>query len=229
MPEVVEDIIKETSQKVIIDRNEKAAIQPKITFYEGKPSEEKEKEEIDKVIKLEKELSYKMTYEIMPEITLPKYESISVVKKIAEVTTEDIDESLLKISEENKSFTEKNDKEKAEVGDQVTIDFIGKIDGEVFEGGSANDAPLILGSGSFIPGFEDQLEGASKDKDLDMSTLISLICSCLCSAMVVQRMVNFPFKSPPIMMMLAACCFLSCCSSVMLTKDTYDRFTHKSE
>ena len=68
-----------------------------------------------------------------------------------------------------------------------------------------------------------------KDKDLDMSTLISLICSCLCSAMVVQRMVNFPFKSPPIMMMLAACCFLSCCSSVMLTKDTYDRFTHKSE
>ena len=71
---------------------------------------------------------------------------ISVVKKIAEVTTEDIDESLLKISEENKSFTEKNDKEKAEVGDQVTIDFIGKIDGEVFEGGSANDAPLILGS-----------------------------------------------------------------------------------
>ena len=168
MPEVVEDIIKETSQKVIIDRNEKAAIQPKITFYEGKPSKEKEKEEIDKVIKLEKELSYKMTYEIMPEITLPKYESISVVKKIAEVTTEDIDESLLKISEENKSFTEKNDKEKAEVGDQVTIDFIGKIDGEVFEGGSANDAPLILGSGSFIPGFEDQLQGASKDKDLDI-------------------------------------------------------------
>ena len=68
-----------------------------------------------------------------------------------------------------------------------------------------------------------------KDKDLDTSTLISLICSCMCSAMVVQKMISFPLKSPPYLMMLAACCLSSCCSSVMVTKDTYDRFTHKSE
>lgn len=86
--------------------------------------------------------------------------------------------------------------------------------------------------GVSVPGaglFTAPVVAFQKDKDLDMSTLISLICSCLCSAMVVQRMVNFPIKSPPFMMALAACCFLSCCSSVMLTKDTYDRFTHKSE
>jgi len=86
--------------------------------------------------------------------------------------------------------------------------------------------------GVSVPGaglFTAPVVAFQKDKDLDASTMISLICSCLCSAMVVQRMVNFPFKSPPIIMMLAACCFLSCCSSVMLTKDTYDRFTHKSE
>jgi len=86
--------------------------------------------------------------------------------------------------------------------------------------------------GVSVPGaglFTAPVVAFQKDKDLDASTMISLICSCLCSAMVVQRMVNFPFKSPPIMMKLAACCFLSCCSSVMLTKDTYDRFTHKSE
>lgn len=79
-----------------------------------------------------------------------------------------------------------------------------------------------------LPGaglFTAPVVAFQKDKDLDMSTLISLICSCLCSAMIVQRMVSFPFKSPPIMMMLAACCFSSCSSSVMITRDTYDRFT----
>jgi hypothetical protein len=82
--------------------------------------------------------------------------------------------------------------------------------------------------GVSVPGaglFTAPVVAFQKDKDLDMSTLISLICSCLCSAMIVQRMVSFPFKSPPIMMMLAACCFSSCSSSVMVTRDTYDRFT----
>ena len=82
--------------------------------------------------------------------------------------------------------------------------------------------------GVSVPGaglFTAPVVAFQKDKDLDMSTLISLICSCLCSAMIVQRMVSFPFKSPPIMIMLAACCFSSCSSSVMVTRDTYDRFT----
>jgi ABC-type Fe3+-siderophore transport system permease subunit len=86
--------------------------------------------------------------------------------------------------------------------------------------------------GVSVPGaglFTAPVVAFQKDKDLDMSTLISLICSCMCSVMIVQRMINFPVKSPPFMMMLAACCLSSCCSSVMVTKDTYDRFTRKSE
>ena len=82
--------------------------------------------------------------------------------------------------------------------------------------------------GVSVPGaglFTAPVVAFQKDKDLDMSTLISLICSCLCSIMVVQRMVSFPIKSPPFMMALAACCFSSCSSSVMVTRDTYDRFT----
>ena len=85
---------------------------------------------------------------------------------------------------------------------------------------------------NILPGaglFTAPVVAFQKDKDLDASTMISLICSCLCSAMIVQKMVKIPFKAPPIMMMLAVCCFSSCCSSVMLTKDTYDRFTRKSE
>ena len=98
--------------------------------------------------------------------------------------------------------------------------------------------PIILGAlgldalGVSIPGMglvTAPVVAFQKDKDLDMSTLISLICSCMCSAMIVQRMIGFPFKSPPIMMILAVCCVSSGFSSVMITKDTYDRFTRKSE
>jgi len=98
--------------------------------------------------------------------------------------------------------------------------------------------PIILGAlgldalGVSVPGMglvTAPVVAFQKDKDLDVSTLISLICSCMCSAMIVQRMIGFPFKSPPIMMILAVCCVSSGFSSVMITKDTYDRFTRKSE
>ena len=169
MPEIIEDLVKETSAKAMSDRNERPAIQPKITFYEGKASEDKEKEAIDKIIKLEMDLSYKMIYEILPEINIPKYSSISITKKIAKVTKEDIEESLKRIAEENKSYEEKKSNEKAKPGDQLTIDFVGKIDGEAFDGGSANDAPLVIGSGAFIPGFEEQLTGSGKDQEVSVS------------------------------------------------------------
>ena len=98
--------------------------------------------------------------------------------------------------------------------------------------------PVLLGAlgldalGVSIPGvglLTSPAVAFDKDKDFDVSTFISLLCSCMCSVLVVQRMISFPFKSPPILMMLALCCFSSCSSSVMLTKDTFDRFTRKSE
>ena len=82
--------------------------------------------------------------------------------------------------------------------------------------------------GVSVPGaglFTAPVVAFQKDKDLDMSTLISLICSCMCSAMVVQRLIGAPFKPPQLMMILGVCFASSCFSSVMITKDTYDRFT----
>jgi len=168
MPEVIEETVKETSAKVLSDRNEKPAIQPKINFYDGKPSEEKEKEAIDKVINAEKDLSYTMIYEVIPEIAVPKYDTISITKRIAKVTSEDIKEALDRIAAENKSYEERKSSEKSKDGDQLTIDFIGKIDGEVFDGGSANDAPLVIGSGAFIPGFEEQLKDVKNGDEVNV-------------------------------------------------------------
>ena len=96
--------------------------------------------------------------------------------------------------------------------------------------------PILLGAlglsklGINIPGtglITSPVTAFDKNKDLDTSTLISLLCSCMCSAMVVQRMIGFPFKTPPMMIGLAVCCLSSVLSTTMLTKDTYDRFTRK--
>ena len=98
--------------------------------------------------------------------------------------------------------------------------------------------PVILGAlglkslGVDVPGtglLTSPVTAFDKNKDLDTSTFISLLCSCMCSAMVVQRMISFPFKTPPIMIMLALCCLSSILSTTMLTKDSYDRFSRKSE
>ena len=86
MPEIIEDLVKETSAKAMSDRNERPAIQPKISFYQGKPSEDKEKEEIDKIIKLEKYLSYKIVYEIIPEIDMPGH-TASLIASYPELGT----------------------------------------------------------------------------------------------------------------------------------------------
>ena len=110
-----------------------------------------------------------MVYEIIPEIDVPKYNTISIIKKTAKVTKEDIDEALQRIADENKSYEERKSTEKAESGDQLIIDFVGKIDGEIFDGGTANDAPLVIGSGAFIPGFEEQLTGSAKDQELNIN------------------------------------------------------------
>ena len=98
--------------------------------------------------------------------------------------------------------------------------------------------PILLGAlgldalGVSIPGIgliKSPKTAFDKNEDLDVSTMISLLSSCMCSAMVVRLMIRFPIKPFPIWVMLAVCCVSSGFSSVMLTKDTYDRFTRKSE
>ena len=97
--------------------------------------------------------------------------------------------------------------------------------------------PILLGAlgldalGVSVPGIgliKSPKTAFDKNKDLDTSTMMSLLSSCMCSAMIVRLMMRFPVKPFPILVMLAVCCVSSCFSTVMLTRDTYDRFTRKS-
>ncbi len=96
---------------------------------------------------------------VNPEVTLGEYKGLDIHKENVEVTDEEVDAELSRVQDRYADWVLREEGEAAENGDQVTIDFVGKQDGEVFEGGSGDNYPLELGSNSFIPGFEEQLVG----------------------------------------------------------------------
>ena len=109
---------------------------------------------------------YTATADIIPEVKLGDYKKLGVKKPTAKVTDKDVNDVLENI---RTSFAEKKvAKKKAELGDEVVIDFVGKKDGEAFKGGSAKDFKLTLGSGAFIPGFEDGIVGHGSGDKFDL-------------------------------------------------------------
>lgn len=125
--------------------------------------------EID-VVQIEKGKSFIFTAEVAtkPEVTLGEYKGVEVPKSDLEVTEEEIAEELKKEQEKNGRTIMVEDRA-AENGDTVTLDFEGFVNGEAFEGGKGTDYPLVLGSGSFIPGFEEQLVGVNTEEAKDVT------------------------------------------------------------
>lgn len=120
------------------------------------------------VVQVEKGKPFIFTAEVAlrPDVELGEYKGVEIEKVSAEVTEEDIEAEIKKVQEQN--ARELTVDRPAENGDTVMIDYEGSVDGELFEGGSAEGYGLVLGSGSFIPGFEDQLVGASAGADVDV-------------------------------------------------------------
>ncbi len=106
-----------------------------------------------------------MTYEALPEIPEVDFTKIKLEKLVVEADDTAVDEALQNLAENAQNFEDRKKGSKAKDGDQVVIDFVGKVDGEAFEGGSAEDFPLTLGSGQFIPGFEEQLVGVKAEEE----------------------------------------------------------------
>ena len=120
------------------------------------------------MVQVEKGKPFIFTAEVAlrPDVELGEYKGVEIEKVSAEVTEEDIEAEIKKVQEQN--AREVTVDRPAENGDTVMIDYEGSVDGELFEGGSAEGYGLVLGSGSFIPGFEDQLVGASAGADVDV-------------------------------------------------------------
>ncbi|MBU2136273.1 MAG: trigger factor [Alphaproteobacteria bacterium] len=157
MAELVEQTITETTQKVLEDNKLRPAGEPDL----------KPEGDLQDVVDGKADLSFEIALEIMPEFDPVDPATLELVRPVYKPGDDEVDEALAELAKQNRSFEPRTGKTvKAKDGDQVTIDFVGKIDGEAFEGGSAEGAQLVLGSGSFIPGFEDQLVGAKPDTDV---------------------------------------------------------------
>jgi len=152
MAEAIDAAMRDVNAKIVADNNFRLAMQPKVTL----PEDEKA---VEDVINGKSDLAYKVAMEILAPIELTDFKSIDVTRLVSEVSDEEVNEGIKRIADQNRPYAAKGEGAKAEKDDRVTIAFVGSIDGVPFEGGSAEDVPLILGSNTFIPGFEDQLAG----------------------------------------------------------------------
>jgi trigger factor len=115
------------------------------------------------------DIHVEMSYEALPTIPEVDLKKIKLEKMIAKADEASVDEALANLAETAQDFADRKKGTKAKDGDQVTIDFLGKVDGEAFEGGAAEDYPLVLGSNSFIPGFEAQLVGVKLGEEVEVN------------------------------------------------------------
>jgi trigger factor len=152
MAETVEQTIRDTNSQLFTERGFRLATEPKVTM----PTEEKAVEDI---LTGKSDLTYTVSIEVVPTIQLADFKSFAIDKPIADVADADVDEAIKRIAEQNRSYAPKGEGAKAETGDRVTISFKGTINGTPFEGGTGENLPIVLGTGQFIPGFEDQLLG----------------------------------------------------------------------
>ena len=148
MGDAMQDAIDGAMKEHFDATGDRPAMQPKVEMKDGENWQKGD----DVVVE--------MSYEALPEIPEVDLSKLKLEKLVVKADDAAVTEALDNIAKSAKNFEDRKKGSKAKDGDQVVIDFVGKIDGEAFEGGAGEDYPLELGSGSFIPGFEEQLVGA---------------------------------------------------------------------
>jgi trigger factor len=152
MGEIVQDAVNESSEKAVKDNSLKPAFPPRIDLVS----------EIQQVVDGKSDLEFTVKVDLMPEFEVTDVSKLSVERLVSDVTDAEIDEAVKRIAEQSRSYSPREEGDAAQKDDAVTMDFIGRVDGEEFQGGKATDFNLTLGSGQLIPGFEDQLIGVKK-------------------------------------------------------------------
>ena len=157
--EAMQETIDGAMSKHFEDSGDRPALQPNIEMQNGEKWKEGDDVEVS------------MTYEALPSIPDVDFSKIKLQKLVVKSDKTAVDEALDNLASSANDFKDRKKGSKAKDGDQVVIDFLGTVDGEAFEGGSSEDYPLVLGSNSFIPGFEEQLIGckAGDDKNVKVT------------------------------------------------------------
>lgn len=151
MREIVQDALKEGSDKALGDAQLRAASQPELKMTSDP----------EKVVAGQEDLAFDIELEVMPDFQPVDVSTLELTRPVYEASDEDVDAELKTLAEQSRTYADREgDGRAAQDGDQLVIDFLGRVGGEAFEGGAGEDMELVLGSGRFIPGFEEQLLGA---------------------------------------------------------------------
>jgi trigger factor len=152
MADVVQNAVNEANRKIVEDNQLKLAFEPQVTFPQDKDT-------IEAVMEGKGDLAFTVALEVLPIVELKDLSGIKLEKEVAAVEESDLDAAVERMAGQNRSFEAKADGATVEQGDRVSVDFVGRIDGTPFEGGTGDGIQVEIGSGSFIPGFEDQIVG----------------------------------------------------------------------
>ena len=153
MAEVVQNAVNEANRKIVDENGLKLALEPQIQFPE-------DREAIEQAMEAKADLAFTVALEVLPSFELADHSDVTLTKQVATPADAEVEDAIGRMAKQNRPFQPKD--APAETGDRVVIDFVGRIDGTPFEGGTAQDITVELGAGSFIPGFEEQLVGAAK-------------------------------------------------------------------
>ncbi|MDP9056384.1 MAG: trigger factor [Pseudomonadota bacterium] len=145
--EALNTSIREAMDRLMADHHLRPATQPEVALGDGyAPGQDAQ---------------LTVAMEVLPVIAAPDLSGISLEKMVVPVTEDQVDEAVMRIAGSSKSFSDAEEGHVAQVGDQIVVDFLGKLDGVEFDGGKGEDAAIELGAGRFIPGFEEQLTGVT--------------------------------------------------------------------
>jgi trigger factor len=152
LADTMQEAVNEANRKIVEENEFRLAGSPKIVFQSNDKG-------LEEIFAAQSDFVFTVALEVLPKIEIPGLESIEIERLVAEVSPSDIDRVLKRLAESNRSYAPKGEEAVAEAGDKATLNFAGTIEGEPFDGGSGQDVDVVLGSGSFLPGFEAQIEG----------------------------------------------------------------------
>ncbi len=158
MGEIVDEAVNESSKKALEDNGLKPAFPPRVELGS----------DFEQVAEGKSDLEFTLKIDLMPEFEVTDVSQLKVEKLTADVTDKEVDDAIYRLAEQSRSYSPRGEGGAAEKNDSVLMDFVGRVDGEEFPGGKAEDFNLVLGSGQLIPGFEDQLIGAKAGDERDV-------------------------------------------------------------
>ena len=158
MADVVQEAVNEANRKIVEDNQLRLAQEPRVEFPANQA-------EVELALETKGDLAYKVALELLPKFDVGSFDGVTLERLVTDVADDEVTKTVDRMADRTRTYDERAAGEKSVKGDKVTMSFVGTIDGVAFEGGTSENIDLIIGSDSFIPGFEPQVEGIAAGEE----------------------------------------------------------------